>query len=40
MQSPDTCCTLVPYFKANEGQLGACRALCERFEAQTRKEAG
>ena len=40
MQSPDTCCTLVPYFKVNEGQLGAFKALCERFVAQTRKEPG
>ena len=40
MQSPDTCCTLVPYFKVNEGQLGAFKALCERFVAQTRSEPG
>ena len=40
MQSPDTCCTLVPYFKVNDGQLGAFKALCERFEARTRSEPG
>ena len=28
------------YFKVNEGQLGAFKALCERFVAQTRKEPG
>ena len=40
MQSPDTCCTLVPYFKVNEGQLAAFKALCERFVAKTRSEPG
>ena len=40
MTSLDTCCTLVPYFKVNEGQLEASKALCVRFEAQTRKEPG
>ena len=40
MASLDTCCTLVPYFKVNEGQLEAFKALCVRLEAQTRKEPG
>ena len=40
MQSPDTCCTLVPYFKVNEGQLAAFKALGERFVAKTRSEPG
>jgi quinol monooxygenase YgiN len=40
MQSPDTCCTLVPYFKVAEGQLDAFKALCARFEAKTRSEPG
>ena len=40
MTEPDTCCTLVPYFKVNEGQLGAFKALTERFVAKTRSEPG
>jgi hypothetical protein len=38
MKSPDTVCTLVPYFKVADGQLGAFEALCVRFEAKTREE--
>jgi len=40
MQSPDACCTLVPYFKVNAGQLGAFKAVCKRSVAQMRKEPG
>ena len=40
MTEPDTCCTLVPYFKVNEGQLGAFKALTERFVDKTRSEPG
>jgi quinol monooxygenase YgiN len=40
MASPDTVCTLVPYFKVNDGKLGEFRALCDRFVAQTRTEPG
>jgi len=40
MTSPDTCCSLAPYFKVNAGQLGAFKALCQRFEAKTRSEPG
>ena len=40
MNSPDTCCSLAPYFKVNDGQLAAFKALCQRFEAKTRSEPG
>lgn len=38
MSSPDTCCTLVPYFKIHDGQVDAFKALCEQFVEQTDKE--
>ena len=40
MASSDTVCTLVPYFKVQEGRLGEFRALCEQFVAKTRTEPG
>jgi quinol monooxygenase YgiN len=40
MKSPDTCCTLVPYFKVADGQLAAFKAIGEQFVAKTRNEAG
>ncbi len=40
MNSPDTCCTLVPYFKVGDGKLGAFKALCDQFVAKTRSEPG
>ena len=40
MQTLDTCCTLVPYFQINEGQLEAFRALGPQFVARTRTEPG
>ena len=36
----DTCCTLVPYFEVQEGQLAAFKALGPRFVAKTRTEEG
>jgi hypothetical protein len=36
----DTCCTLVPYFEVQEGQLDAFKALGPQFVAKTRTEAG
>lgn len=36
----DTCCTLVPYFEVQEGQLSTFRALVTKFVAKTRKESG
>jgi len=40
MNSPDTCCTLVPYFKVADGQLAAFKALGPQFEERTRGEKG
>ena len=40
MFKPDTCCTLVPYFKIADGQLPAFKAIGERFVAKTRTETG
>ncbi len=39
MALQDHCCTLVPYFKVNEGQMPAFRSLCEQFVAKTQREA-
>jgi hypothetical protein len=36
----DTCCTLVPYFQVNEGQLSAFKALGPKFVEKTRSEPG
>lgn len=38
MSSPDTCCTLVPYFKVADGKMAQFKALVKRFVAQTRSE--
>ena len=40
MSKPDACCTLVPYFQVNEGQLDAFKALGPQFIARTRSESG
>jgi hypothetical protein len=39
MESQDTCCTFVPYFKIQEGKLNEARALCDKFVEKTREEA-
>ena len=39
METPDNCCTLVPYFKIHEGKLEQMKALCEKFMELTRQEA-
>ena len=36
----DTCCTLVPYFEVQEGQLDAFKALALKLVAKTRTEPG
>jgi hypothetical protein len=36
----DTCCTLVPYFEIQDGQLEAFKALGPKFVAKTKTEAG
>lgn len=40
MFKPDTCCTLVPYFEVQDGQLAAFKALGPKFVEKTRNEAG
>lgn len=40
MFTEDTCCTLVPYFEVQDGQLTAFKALVTRFVEKTRGEAG
>ena len=40
MFKTDACCTLVPYFEVNEGQLEAFKALGPQFVAKTRNEPG
>jgi hypothetical protein len=40
MFKTDTCCTLVPYFEVQEGQLAAFKALGPRFVERTRTETG
>ena len=36
----DTCCTLVPYFEIQDGQLAAFKALARKLVAKTRTEPG
>lgn len=40
MFTRDTCCTLVPYFEVQEGQLEAFKALGPKFVDKTRTEPG
>ena len=40
MFTPDTCCTLVPYFEVQDGQLDAFKALALKLVAKTRTETG
>ena len=40
MTSPDTCCTLVPYFKVHEGQMESFKQGCDAFVEKTRSEPG
>ncbi len=40
MSEPDTCITLVPYFKIKPGQVDAWKANCANFVAKTKTEAG
>ena len=34
----DSCCTIVPYFRAHEGKLDEFKAMCEQFVALTETE--
>ena len=36
----DSCCTLVPYFEVQDGQLDAFKALAQKLVAKTRTEPG
>ena len=38
MATQDTCCTIVPYFKAHAGKLDDIKAFCEKFVEQTSSE--
>ena len=38
MSVEDSCCTLVPYFKVNEGKLETFKQVCEQFIEKTRTE--
>ena len=38
MATQDSCCTVVPYFKAHTGRLDAFKALCERFVEKSSSE--
>ena len=40
MTTQDTCCTIVPYFNVQDGQLDTFKALCTRLISQTREEPG
>lgn len=40
MHKTDTCCTLVPYFEINDGQIDAFKALGPRFVERSRTEPG
>ena len=40
MATSDTCCTVVPYFKAHEGKLEELKTLCEQCVEQTSQESG
>ena len=39
MATQDRCCSIVPYFKVQDGQLDAFRAICERFVTKTGSES-
>ena len=39
MATDDTCCTIVPYFEVQSGQMDEFKALCERFVAKTGEES-
>ena len=40
MTQPDTCCTLVPYFKIHAGQVESFKQGCEAFVEKTSSEPG
>jgi hypothetical protein len=38
MATTDKCCSIVPYFKVNEGKLNDFKAMCDEFVALTKNE--
>ena len=38
MATQDTCCTIVPYFKIQNGNIDAFKGLCEKFVEKTSNE--
>ena len=38
MPTPDTCCTLVPYFEVPNENMSDFKALCERFMEKAKTE--
>jgi quinol monooxygenase YgiN len=38
MTTPDTCCTIVPYFKVHEGRMADFKKGCEEFVEKTSSE--
>lgn len=40
MTTQDTCCTIVPYFNVQGGQLDTFKDLCTRLISQTQEEPG
>lgn len=38
MSTTDTCCSVVPYFKVNDGKMAAFKEFCDVFVALTQKE--
>jgi quinol monooxygenase YgiN len=38
MATPDTCCTIVPYFKVSKENLAGFHQLCEQFVTKTMQE--
>ena len=40
MAQPDTCCTIVPYFKVHDGKLDEFKNGCAQFIEVTKSEAG
>lgn len=39
MATTDTCCSIVPYFKVADENLGAFKEICERFVDKTNNES-
>ena len=38
MSTHDTCCSIVPYFKVNDGKMKDFKLICEEFVARTKTE--